>query len=149
MFEFVWNRKQDRISRKTAVKNIVKGGLGIPNIKNYVNALKLIWIRKLKTSDHKWKSIIKASYPKVLLHEQLGSSLKFLLRMKTLTNFGLVFQAYKEFGRKIYVEKSEELIAEPIFCNDNVQVGKKIVGLKKIKKWIDKGVCCIRNNYLD
>ena len=27
VFEFVWNRKQDRISRKTAVKN-VKGGLG-------------------------------------------------------------------------------------------------------------------------
>ena len=28
--EFVWNRKQDRISRKTAIKNITKGGLGIP-----------------------------------------------------------------------------------------------------------------------
>ena len=41
--------------RTTAVKNSIKGGLGIPNIKNYVNALKLIWLRKLKTSDHKWK----------------------------------------------------------------------------------------------
>ena len=27
MFGFVWNRKQDRISRKTAVKNVLKGYL--------------------------------------------------------------------------------------------------------------------------
>ena len=33
VFEFIWNRKQDRISRKTAVKNITKGGLGIPEIR--------------------------------------------------------------------------------------------------------------------
>ena len=32
VFQFVWNRKQDRISRKIAVRSIVKGGLGIPNI---------------------------------------------------------------------------------------------------------------------
>ena len=30
MYEFVWNRKQDRISRKIAIKSIAKGGLGIP-----------------------------------------------------------------------------------------------------------------------
>ena len=33
VFGFVWNREQDRTSRKTAVKNIVKGGLGIPKKK--------------------------------------------------------------------------------------------------------------------
>ena len=27
MYEFVWNRKQDRISRKIAIKSIAKGGL--------------------------------------------------------------------------------------------------------------------------
>ena len=42
-----------------------------------------------------------------------------------------VFQAYREFGRKIYVEKSEELAAEPLFCNDNVQVENR---RKKITK---------------
>ena len=57
------DKEQDRKSRKTAVKHIVKGGLGILSIINYVNALKLVWIRKLKTSYHKWKSIIKTSYP--------------------------------------------------------------------------------------
>ena len=82
VFQFVRNRKQDRISRKIAVRSIAKGGLGIPNIKTYINALKLIWIRKKKKkkkkkSEHKWKSIIKSTYPKVVWFEQLGSSLHF------------------------------------------------------------------------
>ena len=67
VFQFVWNRKQDRISRKVTVKTIAKGGLGIPDIGHYINALKLSWIRKLKTSDDKWKGIITSTYPKVLL----------------------------------------------------------------------------------
>ena len=73
---------------ETADTHIVKGGLGIPNIRNYVNPFKLIWLRKLKTRDDKWKSIIKASYPKVLLLEQLGSSLP--LRKIILTNVRLM-----------------------------------------------------------
>ena len=42
MYEFVWNRKQDRISRKIAIKSIAKGGLGILKLGDYINALKLI-----------------------------------------------------------------------------------------------------------
>ena len=34
--------------------------------------------------------------------------------------------AYKEFGKQIHVEKSDELVAEPIFCNQNILVGNKI-----------------------
>ena len=72
VFQFVWNRKE-RISRKVTVKTIAKGGLGISDIRHYINALKLSWIRKLKTSDRKWKGIITSTYPRVLLLEQLGS----------------------------------------------------------------------------
>ena len=128
VFQFVWNRKQDRISRKVTVKTIAKGGLGIPNIRHYINALKLSWIRKLKTSDHKWKGIITSTYPKVLLLEQLGSSLP-----TQENNFNMfwihVFKAYREFGKHMQVENSEELVADPIFCNDNILVGNKTVFL--------------------
>ena len=142
VFQFVWNGKQDRISRKVTVKTIAKGGLGIPNIRHYINALKLSWIRKLKTSDHKWKGIITSTYPKVILLEQLGSSLP-----TQENNFNMfwihVFKAYREFGKHMQVENSEELVADPIFCNDNILVGKK--QLFFYKKWIDKGVCFIKN----
>ena len=108
--EFVWNRKQDRISRKTAIKDTAKGGLGIPKVRTYINALKLIWISKLKTSNHKWKSIVKVSCPKVLLFEQLGLSLN--VKDYHLNIFWAhILQAHREFGTKIYVEKSDEFAA--------------------------------------
>ena len=44
--------------------------------------------------------------------------------------------AYKEFGKQIHVENSEELVAEPIFCNQHILVGNRIIffiktGLRK------------------
>ena len=41
VLEFIWGMK-------TAIKNIAKGGLGIPKIRQYINALKLIWVREDK-----------------------------------------------------------------------------------------------------
>ena len=52
-----------------------------------------------------------------------------------------VFQAYKQFGGKIQVESSEELAAEPIFCNNKIQVGNRRI----YKNWIDNGVFPIKN----
>ena len=46
-------------------------------------------LQKIKTSDRKRKGILKASYPKMLLLEQLGSSL-FLLRKRIITIFGFM-----------------------------------------------------------
>ena len=106
-------RKKDRIRRKTAVRPIAKGGRGLPGIRHYINALKLIWIRKLKTSDHKWKSSIKPVYPKVLLFEQLRSSLP-----TGEHNFKFwchVFKAYKEFGKKNMIRKLRKACCRAYF----------------------------------
>ena len=106
----------------------MKEGLRILNIKTYINALKLIWIQKLKTSKHKWKSINKSTYPKVVCFEQLGSSHHFQ-ELEVSKFWSQVFMAYKEFGKQIHVENSEELVAEPIFCNQNILVGNRIIFL--------------------
>ena len=45
-FQFVWNVKQDRIARKTTIKDVKSGGLNIPDIRTYILALKLTWIKK-------------------------------------------------------------------------------------------------------
>ena len=53
--------------------------------------------------------------------EQLGSSIHF--QEHEVNKFwSHVFKAYKEFGKQIHVENSEELVAEPIFCNQNILV---------------------------
>ena len=48
--------------------------------------------------------------------------------------------AYKEVFKQMHVKNSEELVAEPIFCNPNILFGRE-----KIRHWTDKGVCHIKN----
>ena len=54
--------------------------------------------------------------------EQLGSSLHFQ-KLEVNKFWSHVFMASKEFGKQIHIENSEELVAEPIFCNQNILVG--------------------------
>ena len=44
-FKFIWNNKQDKISRRTAIKSVKSGGLGVADIRKYISALKIMWIR--------------------------------------------------------------------------------------------------------
>ena len=39
-------------------------------------------------------------------------------------------QACRQSGRKIHVENSEEMVEEPVFCNDNIQVGNRCICCK-------------------
>ena len=140
VFQFVWKRKQDRISRKAAVRAIAMGGLRLPDIRNYISAFKLIWMRILNTTDHKWKSIIKLNYPKMILLEQLGSSLP-----TEEHNFSKVwchvFKAYTEFVKKtttFFKENLERFVAEPVFCNNNIRVGSRTTFFSEklfFRKW--------------
>ena len=54
VFQFVWGKKNDRISRKVSMKSFLNGGIGIPDVRKFMDALKLTWIRKLGVSNHKW-----------------------------------------------------------------------------------------------
>lgn len=63
--------------------------------------------------------IIKSSYPKALLLEQLVSSLNVTDHFSNKF-CAHVFQAYTEFSTKVHLENAEELAAEPAFCNDNI-----------------------------
>ena len=86
------------------------------------------------------KSIIKSTYPKVALFEQLGSSLHF--QEHEVNKFwSHVFMAYKEFSKQIHVENSEKLVAEPIFCNQNILVGNRITFYKN---WMTKACVTLK-----
>ena len=43
-YEFVWNKKPDKINRKPVHKSVHEGGLGLPHLKTFISALKLTWI---------------------------------------------------------------------------------------------------------
>ena len=59
-FQFVWDGKIDKIKRTNSKHHTREGGIGIPDIKAYVQALKLTWMKKLLDNNpSKWKVILK------------------------------------------------------------------------------------------
>ena len=78
-----------------AVKNMSKGGLGVPDICKFVNVLKLIWIGTFKTSNYKWKQNIAAAvYPEMQLFRQLSCAVPYVENHNTY--WSNVFQAYDQ-----------------------------------------------------
>ena len=137
IFQFVWNNKNDKISRKTSVKSINEGGIEIPDIKNFIKALKLSWLRKLILYNHKWKHILLTKMNLDVL-EKVGYAIaKFVSVNKFWTD---VFVAYMDFGKNIHIQNNAELQSEPIFCNGNIKIGEIPFCYKS---WISKGVFSI------
>ena len=132
---FVWGRKNDKISRKVSVKSIESGGIGIPDVRRFTNALKVTWIKKVHLSNHGWTNIVKKTSNKFELLDKLGTRIDSDRRVNL---FWLdVLKAYKELGNNIQIKTKEELIGEPVFCNTNILIGGETIFYRS---WVEKGV---------
>ena len=121
-YVFVWNNKRDRIARNVVVRHITEGGLGLPDIRQHIYALKLTWIRKLCSTDHKWKSILFANFPFISKIKHIGPNFTEISRNKN--KFWIdVCAAYKSFYYKIEPKTDSQVLAEPIMNNNRIKVG--------------------------
>ena len=144
-YRFVWNNKKDKISRKTSHKSVKNGGIGLPELKTFANTLKLTWLRKLLTTNHKWKAIANSNFPHLNNLSKYGPEIVTTFS-KANVFWTEVFNVYKEFFYKANCTNSSELLAEPVFFNNRIQIGKKCLA---VKTWINKGIHCIANFVLE
>ena len=64
-YNFLWGKKPDKICRKTVTQKLENGGLNMPDLVNFITALKTTWIRRLEKTDATWKSVIIMGLPKI------------------------------------------------------------------------------------
>ena len=123
-FEFVWGGKRDKIKRSTTIYHTKLGGMNIPDIKVYIQALKLTWIKRIfNENSGKWKFLLQKRFPEITTLQKYGAD---LLERKHINPFwNDVFKAYKNVNRKYVPKTPEELLAEPLFFNGNFKIGKK------------------------
>lgn len=57
LYNFIWENKIDKISRKTLQLNYEKGGCRMTNVEIFIKSLKLTWIRRLLTTNSSWIGI--------------------------------------------------------------------------------------------
>ena len=61
LFQFLWNGKRDKVSRKSVHMESREGRIGMPNISVHIVALKLAWARREKQvlsytcGDRRWR----------------------------------------------------------------------------------------------
>ena len=122
-FEFVWDQKRDKIKRIYSVHSIQQGGLGIPDVKVFMQSLKLMWIRKTQTQSQKWRKLLSLSCPEIDCMDLTGPK-RYM--NKNLNPFWRdTFQAYVDFCKQVDLETGEEVAAEPIFDNDKFKIANK------------------------
>ena len=78
LFTFLWNKKT-KLKTSICVKQYSEGGLNMMNIKAFIDALKLTWLRRLITYDSKWQHFIK-SY--IDLNKLMGCPLNYIEHCK-------------------------------------------------------------------
>ena len=135
-YQFVWKKKNDKINRKTATKDVGNGGLVIPDLNMQIRALKLSWIRRLGNTDHKWKNICVQLHPHLNNLEKYGPC--FINFKKKQNLFWLhTFKAYKLFYDKVHIKTEQEVLAEPVLFNEKFKIGGNVITNTKL---VDKNV---------
>ena len=137
-YQFIWNRKNDRISRKTTIQQVRNGGLGIPDLNMQIRALKLSWIRRLKNTEHKWKHICTQLYPYLSNLENIGPCFSYVMKHNA---FWLdTLKAYRFFCKKVPVTTVQGIMAEPLLFNEKFLIGGVVI---KDMKLVEKNAHCV------
>ena len=64
-FNFIWQSPIDRIKREVLYQDYFNGGLKMVELNNYINALKIGWIRRLITTNSKYKILFETNYIRI------------------------------------------------------------------------------------
>ena len=128
IFEFIWDKKRDKIKRSMSIKHFKEGGLNIPDIKTYIQALKLTWLKKIhKENPPKWVHILQTESSDDLNFDQNGPA---TYTKKNLNPFWTnVFEAYDNLNYNAHPETPQEILAEPIFNNGKFKIGNQMINL--------------------
>jgi hypothetical protein len=135
-FYFVWKGTHDRIKRSIVTKPVKEGGLNVPNVTLYSKSLKLMWMRKLRTSKHAWTHVCHETFKFAKDIEKFGPS--YLVRMSNSNTFWKdVFSAYHDFSLLTIPQNPSDVLGEPVFYNPKIKIEGKVI---TFKSWIERGV---------
>jgi exonuclease III len=139
-FEFIWDKKQDKIKRTTVIRSIEQGGLGMPYIKAFISALKLTWIKKLYRDKPKWYHILVTDNPEIELIHKIGP--QFICNKITNAFWRDAFHGFREFFSMISLTERKEVLQEPIFYNNKFKKDKETIFYRK---WFEKGIYLVKD----
>ena len=137
-FQFLWDNKNDKIKRTLTYQNYDNGGLKMVNVKAYLSALKITWLKRILSSDGKITKILYDLCPSVRVIKDRGGEFANCLMHKMPNSYWFdVFKHYKKMVDSCTPRTIEELLDECIHYNRNICIANKVF---YNKNWIDNGI---------
>ena len=130
LFDFLWNKKPDKISRKQIIQPYNNGGLNIIHLNSFISSMTITWMKKLLSSNSIWVSIFdeNAKTKKELLFT-LGAEFPKNIAKNTRNVFWKdtlnAFSHFKEINMDLMQEKS--YIHHEIWYNKEIKIDKTCI----------------------
>ena len=144
-FEFIWNHKPDKISRKQMIQPYHLGGAKMIDIYSHVHSLKISWMRRyfFGNIDSFIDNLMHTFMPKNCQLNPTFGDVHFLRLSIGATNpfWKNVFLAYSILQSKSF----RDISCQPLWFNSHIQVNNVCVFYRS---WYEKGIICI-NDLLD
>ena len=148
MFNFIWENKPDKISRKTITNEYTKGGLKMIDIDLFITSLKASWIKRLFYSESVHETPLKCYYDHKL--NKFGSSLIFESSLSQSDVNALFNKSYflkdiiSSWMKIKNTNKILNIDRDILWNNSNIKINKKTVFYKG---WFEKGIKLIKHIY--
>ena len=141
LFNFLWGVKTDKIKRSGVCQGYEVGGLKMDDVKSFVSALKISWLRRILCDNGKITKILQVMCPLIQYTKQRGGEFSNII-IQTIRNpfWRDVFKHYKTFSDKCIPVTFDDFVSECLHYNVHVCRGKKVVC---IKRWMDCGFVLI------
>ncbi len=98
---FIWDNSTSKIAQNTLIQKIQKGGLKLCHFPMKVHALKLSWIKRLKSNkDSSWKILPKSFFKCNDLNVYFGAKHKLLHKEKIPNFYYDIHNLYMEDFKK-------------------------------------------------
>ena len=116
----MWDRKRAKIKRFIAIQNISHGGINIPDIKTYIKAPKLTWLRKLYQNKSDWRKRLQATCPEIDSIKTHGPSM--LTARKVNPVWINSFHAHENLSDRVDINSASEMLIEHLFLNNKFKI---------------------------
>ena len=135
-FKYLWNEGPDRITRKQIVKNIEAGGLRMIEIKAFITALKITWVRRIifNSEIENWSYLAGIDFDKGVC---LGDCYFKSVSRKLYNPFWEdLINSLQTFYTAVKIEKIDDILTSPIWCNSNLSSDENFI----FNDWFLKGI---------
>lgn len=142
-YNYLWDKGPDKIKRSVVIQNYDKGGLRMVDVNNFMNSLKLTWVRRVLVSTSKYITIVKEIYPYIYESFKFGSAFFDIRRFQIDNKFWKdVIYSMRLFSESIQPVNWYEALSVPVWYNRNIKVGGSPVFYKK---WMENGILFVND----